>query len=118
MDLIEVRLTNGETINFEVSVFDSGEYVRAGDANEDDTMRMDSIWWWPDEAKEYHGPEEGNGVPEGRHFKFTEKKKLDTKDIMTLEQARKKFKGKVSGVEKNITGKIGENGAVEEEEVF
>lgn len=51
MKLVEVELMDGEVINYEVYVFDEGEYIRTGDAIEDDNMRKDSIIWYPDDAK-------------------------------------------------------------------
>jgi hypothetical protein len=117
MDLIEVKLTDDETINFQVYVFDEGEYIRvSGNSANDPAMKGDSIWFWPDEAKQSFAAADGSsGNPAGFHFKFTPKVKLPTKGLQSLEAARKKAKGKTDGVAKDVTGKIGKSGAVNDE---
>lgn len=132
MKLVEVELMDGEIINYEVYVFDEGEYIRAGDSIEDDNMRKDSIIWYPDEAKkdasssyfqfdaswyvklmffQYH--DAADGLPAGRYFQFVAQPKIDPKDLPKLKELQKKNKGEVDGVKKNITKNIGEDGAEE-----
>ena len=69
MGLIEVPISDGEKINFQVMVFDEGMYVRAG------SMKGDSIWCYPPDAKRDFW-EAHDKWPTGTHFEFTPRPKL------------------------------------------
>jgi hypothetical protein len=112
MDLIDVKLTDGETIKFQVYVFDSGEYIRTStNSQTDPAMKGDSIYFWPTEAKQAWADKDSSGNPAGFHFKFTEKKKLSVKGLQSLKEAQKKFGGKKNGVKTDVTKGIGATGA-------
>ena len=49
MDLLDVTIAPGKTVNFEVYVFDTGKYLRHGKYERDH-------WWWWGESKKFFDP--------------------------------------------------------------
>ena len=49
MDLLDVEVSNGKTVNFQVYVFDTGNYLRHGKYEQD-------AWWYFGESKKWYDP--------------------------------------------------------------
>ena len=75
MDLLEVDIGNGKTVNFQVIVFDSGKYLRKGKWEED------SISWYPDSAKMWKDV--------NMHLEFSDQPKKPTDGVPNKEDLQK-----------------------------
>ena len=76
MDLVEVEISNGRKVNFQVMVFDEGKYLRKGKWEED------SISWYPDSAKMWKDV--------NMHIEFSAQPKKPTDGVPTRDELTKK----------------------------
>ena len=75
MQLLDVQISGGKTVNFQVIVFDSGKYLRKGKWEED------SIKWFPDSAKMWKDV--------NMHLEFSPQPKKPTDGVPTLDDLQK-----------------------------